>query len=302
MGTTFDISVWAAPGREPAAADAIATTLDDLARLEARVSSWTLTSDTSAVNEAAGALPVRVGPELLALLTLSLRWGRRTGGAFDVTGGPLYELWRQARADRRRPEPAALAAAHALVGQDKVTLKDGAVQLALPGMRLGFGAIGKGFAADRASAALRARGFANHVIDAGGDLVLAGRRGTRPWDVGVRHPRHRGMLARVRATDCAVATSGDYEQYETIDGVRHGHIIDPRSGRPALGVVSVTVFAPTGATADALATGLFVLGPREGLALVGRLRGTEALFVTDAGAVRLSSGLRLDGDHLERAP
>jgi thiamine biosynthesis lipoprotein len=299
MGTVFTITVWSPAGSESAAFRAIAQALDGVGELEERISSWQATSQTSAINRAAGGDPVPIGPELAALLEASIDWARRTGGAFDVTGGPLFDVWQQARQDGVLPEESRIAARLALVGYEKIEMGEGTARLARPGMRLDFGAIGKGFAADRAATVLREAGFPDALIDAGGDLHIGGTRGGERWRVGVRHPRRPGMLATLAASDRAVATSGDYEQFFTIDGMRYGHVIDLRTGRPVRGVTSVTVIARTATAADALATGLYVLGAQQGLELVEGLPGTEALFVLEDGTIRCSTGLRFDGDTVE---
>jgi thiamine biosynthesis lipoprotein len=299
MGTQFSVKVWAAAGREPAAAKLIAEVLDEVAQLESRISSWQTDSDTSGVNAAAGRLPVPISPELYELLTISMRWARRTDGAFDVTGGPLYELWGEARRQKALPSPEAIHAVLNRVGYQKVELGDGTVRLSVPGMRLGFGSVGKGFAADRAATKLHTGNFTNFIVDAGGDLVVSGRRGNTPWSVGIRHPRTEELLATIELTDSAIATSGDYEQYLIADGRRFAHIIDPRSGWPVETVTSVVVVAAKGADADALATGLFVLGPDEGIALVEQISSIEALFVMGDGALHHSAGLTIRDDILE---
>lgn len=301
MGTRFSVKVWATRGREQAAAEAIRVALEEAAALEVRISSWRPDSDTSKVNRAAGQAAVAVGADLRELLEISMRWARRTGGAFDVTGGPLFELWTEARGRGELPAEAEIRARLALVGCEMVEVRGDEVRLGRPGMRLGFGSVGKGFAADRTAAGLRARGFRNFIIDAGGDLVFSGTRGGVPWTVGIRHPRQADLLATAQLTDCAVATSGDYEQYLIVDGERFGHIVDPRSGWPARGLTSVVVIAPKGADADALATGLFVLGATEGLALVEKISSVEALFIMEGGDVRHSTGLSLADDLLRRA-
>jgi len=299
MGTEFGITIWAAAGREPAAATLIAELLDDVAELEGQISSWQTDSDTSRVNAAAGQLPVPVGPELYELLTISMRCARRTDGAFDMTGGPLYELWRDAREQQTLPSPEAIQSILQHIGYQKVELSDGSVHLATAGMKLGFGSVGKGFAADLVANQLRDNGFTNFIIDAGGDLVVSGQRGTAPWSVGIRHPRTQELLATTELTDSAIATSGDYEQYLVADGRRFGHIIDPRNGWPVESVASVIVITAKGADADALATGLFVLGPDQGMALVEQISSVEALFVMTDGQLHHSEGLTLQDGVLE---
>jgi thiamine biosynthesis lipoprotein len=300
MGTEFGIKVWAAAGREPVAAAIIAEVLDDATALESRISSWQTDSDTSKVNAAAGQLPVQVSPELYELLTISMRWARRTTGAFDITGGPLYELWGEARRQKTLPSTEAIHSALTHVGYQNVELGDGTVHLSAPGMQLGFGSVGKGFAADRAAAILRAGNFRNFIVDAGGDLVVSGSNGDSPWSVGVRHPRTEELLATLELTDSAIATSGDYEQYLLADGRRFGHIIDPRSGWPVETVASVVVIAAKGADADALATGLFVLGPEQGIALAEKISSVDALFVMSDGTLHHSDGLVIKDGILER--
>ena len=300
MGTQFAIRVWAQPGREAAATVAIDATLERTAELEQRISSWRPDSDTSAVNRAAGQTAVPVGADLRELLTISMRWSRRTAGAFDVTGGPLFELWREARRLGTLPSATAIRDCLARVDRDGVEVREQSVRLRGPGMKLGFGSVAKGFAADRAAAELRTRGFEDFIIDAGGDLVVSGSRGAAPWNVGVRHPHDEQLLATAELSGCAIATSGDYEQYLSVDGQRFGHIIDPRTGWPVHEVTSVVVIAPSGADADALATGLSVLGLDAGLALAEKISSVEVLFVMADGRIHHSDGLTLNDGVLER--
>lgn len=304
MGSRFVVSVWAAPGHETAAAEAVEAGLDHAAALEARLSDWRADSETSLVNRAAGRRAVRVSAELRELAALSLAWAARTGGVFDPTGAPVFVLWRDARARLALPDPDAVQERLALVGWERVAITGEYLELRAAGMQLDFGAIGKGFAADRVGALLAARGFPDYLVDAGGDLAVGGTRGGSPWRIAIRDPRQRdGVLATWHASgDGAIATSGDYQRFFTIAGVRYSHIIDLATGWPARGVASVTVIAPHAVDADALATALFVMGPARGLAFLAGVPEAHALFVDDAGRVTLSPGLRLSGDRLERAP
>ncbi len=299
MGSHFSVRVWATPGREPAAAETINQVLDGVAELEEQISGWKPNSDTARVNASAGGVAVPVGTELRDLLAISERWARSTDGAFDVTAGPLTDLWRAARSHDVLPSDEAVQGVLERIGYEKIELHGDSVRLRVPGMKLDFGSIGKGFAADRAAMLLRGKGFSDFIVDAGGDLVVSGRRGDAHWSLGIRHPRSPRLLATARFTDCAIATSGDYEQYLVADGNRYSHIIDPRTGWPARSVSSVVVIARTGADADALATGLFVLGPEAGLELVEKMSSVEALFTLQGGGVRHSAGLSLQGDLLE---
>jgi thiamine biosynthesis lipoprotein len=161
----------------------------------------------------------------------------------------------------------------------------------LNGTALDLGGIAKGFAVDRAAGALRAAGADNFVVNAGGDLRVSGTKNGKPWRIGIQDPRAPDRLLRVvTPREGAFVTSGDYERYFLWEGERYHHILDPRTGRPARGCRSVTVWTRHGIDADALATAAFVLGPAEGLALLERLEEVEGLVVDDAGGELATSG------------
>ena len=298
MGTVFSAKVWVPDGEQGRASDELVRMFERLEELERRISSWLPASDTSRINAAAGKDPVQVGADFRELLGRSLEWARRSGGAFDVTGGPLFELWAESRRSARLPTRDEIDACRAVTGYRLVRLEAGYASLPKPGMKLDFGAIGKGLAADRAGAHLRAKGFSNYLIDAGGDLLVNGRQGDRAWRLAVRHPRHKEYLATLEAGNFAIASSGDYENYVVIDGRRYSHIIDLRTGEPARRLTAATVIAPCAADADALATALIVMEPAQGLELVDSLDAMEALLVDADGQISTSSGLRLQNDKL----
>lgn len=301
MGSPFRVTA-VHPDAEAATA-AVEAAYAEIERIEALISSWRETSETSAVNRAAGGEPVAVSPELFNLLRRSLKVSELTGGAFDVTFAGVGRLWNieghGATIVHTVPEPAELEEALSRVGYAMVELdpERHTVRLARPGMRIGFGALGKGYAANRAVGVLKDHGVTGGVVDAGGDLMAFGRQEDGElWTLGLADPTPgaagRGaVFGRLTLSDQAVVTSGDYERYVEIDGVRYAHILDPRTGWPVRGVRSVTVVCPDGELADALATSVFVLGPRQGLALVDRLNGVEALVVDDAGKIHTSAHL-----------
>jgi len=299
MGTIFQLSIWAPPGKQPQAAEALQEAFRLVETIQSRVSSWDKASDTSAVNQNAGQGSVRVGSELIDLLGKSLTLARQTEGAFDITGGPLFELWKQTRKTATLPTDEQIRRCLEIIGHEKVVLSGDRVELAAPGMRIDFGAIGKGYAADRVAELLQSRGFENYIIDAGGDVLVGGSRGNTPWQVAVRHPRKGEFLAVFGASDRAIATSGDYEQFSVIGGERYSHILDTRTGRPARGLVSVSIVARRAADADALATAVFVMGPQRGLEFVESLSDVEALLVAEDGQISLSSKLRFEEGRLE---
>jgi thiamine biosynthesis lipoprotein len=215
-----------------------------------------------------------------------------------VTVAPLLDLWKRAEAQGEPPVEAVLRSGLDRVGFKKILAERDTLFLSLPGMRLDFGAIGKGFAADRAAETLLAAGVENFIVGAGGDLIVRGSRGGVPWQVGIRDPRGTGLLAVSPVSNRAIATSGDYEQFISIGGRRYSHILDPRSGKPVSGLTSVTVFSTSAADSDALATALFVMGSGEGIEFVEGFADVEALFVAEDGSPILSSGLRLEEETL----
>ena len=258
-------------------------------------------SDFSRINRAAGAETVTVSRQTMDVLEASGRFHRMTEGAFDPSVGPLMQLWKL-QGEGRVPDPAEIDSTLKLVGYSRVYIDRHSCTAHLPArMRLDSGGIGKGYAADIARGTLARSGITHCMVDLGGNLAVLGSGPSHDnWEVGIRNPLHRDrLIGSVEITDLAVATSGQYEQYFVRDGKRYGHIVDPRTGRPAEGMLSVTVLAPDATTTDALSTGVFVLGPARGMELIERLQGVEGIIITDPGQGRelsredvlLSSGL-----------
>ena len=291
MGTTVRFTAFTGePARARAAFEAA---LAEFHRLEDLHSNWRPHSDVSRLNARAGVRPVEVAPETLELLGLAKRMHALTGGKFDVSFGALSDLWRfDHDQDNRVPEPAAIAARLPLVDAGRIRLHpdEGTAYLPEAGMAVHLGGIGKGYAVDRAVRILRERGLDSFMVQAGGDLYAAGRRGDRPWRVGIRDPRGgpSDFFAAAEVEDRTFSTSGDYERFFVKDGVRYHHILDPETGRPARGVRSVTVLAPSAVEADALSTGVFLLGIEAGLAVVEARPGVGAVLVDDDGRVHVS--------------
>jgi thiamine biosynthesis lipoprotein len=251
------------------------------------------------VNAAAGGPPVKVGAETFALVQKSIEIGALTCGAFDITFLPLGRVWDLKRRPPVLPSPAAVAKARERVDYRRIVLDRDrhTVQLLKPGMGIGLGGIAQGFIADRIAECLRERGFTNFVIDVSGDLRVDGRVDGRPWRIGIQHPRIVGqMIAWLPVSDLSVVTCGDYERYFELDGKRYHHIIDPATGWPAAGCQSVTVVSRDTGIADALDTGLFVMGPERGLELAERLPDVEALIIDAAGKMHTTSGFVMESD------
>jgi len=212
---------------------------------------------------------------------------RRSGGAFDITIAPVLELWGMYNGQRRRiPTPEEIHSALALVGMEKIAQQPGELRLA-PGMGLDWGGIAKGFGVDLAAQAMIERGIEKGFINAGGDLYCWGTNPeARPWRIGVQHPRRQGFLAILNITNLAAATSGDYQRYFEVEGVRYHHIFDPKTGYPVRGKQSVTVIGPETTVCDALSTALFVSQRPEDILKAYPEYG--AICVSEAGKITLA--------------
>ncbi len=243
-------------------------------------------SELCRLDARSGPGPVRAGRHLQANLELALRFGTLTGGAFDVTVGPLVKMWGFSggqtpaeRVSRDRIEEALRR-----VGYSRIRLQGGEVCLEATNMVVDLGGIAKGYAVDVCCDELRRRGARNFLINLGGNMRCFGRpESTRPWQIGVRNPFQQAqIIGKVDLEDgVAVATSGNYERFVVIEGKRYAHIIDPRTGFPVEGMAGVTVLAATAAEADALSTSLFVLGMKEGVKVVAAITNGAAVFIPD---------------------
>lgn len=273
MACQFEVFLNA--GQYVAASDAAVEALDLIDRLEDQLTVYRDTSEVMRINREAAAGPVAVEARLFSLLERAVELHRQTEGAFDITSGPLSKVWGFYRRQGAIPEPDDLAEALARVGSQFLALEPGAQSIAMlrQGMELNLGAIGKGYALDRAAETLLAAGVNNFLWHGGQSSILArGSQATQPegdagWLVGVRHPLYpERQVIEIRLRDRALGTSGAGTQFFRHRGKRYGHILDPRSGWPAAGVFSTTVLAPFAAEADALATALYILGPERAVA------------------------------------
>jgi len=271
---------------EPTATAAAKAAFERIGRLNRVMSDYDPTSEVRRLCDTAGeGKPVAVSDDLWRVLVASQGFSRQTQGAFDVTVGPVVRLWRRARRRYQLPDPQRLAEARQLVGYHLIELdpEHRTVRLRKEGMRIDLGGVAKGFAAQEALKTLQSRSIDRALIDAGGDIVVGqpppGRRG---WMIGVAALEPNGPPTRYFwLSNAAVATSGDTWQFVEIAGRRYSHIIDPRTGMALTEHMNVTVIAPDGMTADALASGVSVLGPTEGLELIDRLPGTAALILRE---------------------
>ena len=294
MGSRFEIT--AVARTQDHAEAAVEAAYAEIDRIEGLISSWRESSETSAINRSAGGPAVEVSRELFDLIRRGMRVSELTGGAFDLTFAGTGKLWDFKDPTQGVPNENELLASLELVDYRLVDLNAGRSSVRLPktGMKIGLGAIGKGYAANRAAKVLEELDVVGGLVNAGGDLVAFGQRdnGTS-WTVGIADPLNpERVFAHVELADRAIVTSGDYEQYFEIDGVRYAHILDPRTGWPVRGVTSATVLCADAELADALATSIFVLGVEDGLELINQLRGVEALIVDDHLQIHFSTQLR----------
>ncbi len=284
MGTPCRVVFYAADSDQAERARRAA--FAELAAVDERMSDYRQDSELSLLCARAGSGPVPVSEPLFDVLSAARRFSELSGGAFDVTVGPLVALWRQARREGRLPEPGALREALERTGWRKLALDPAArtVRLERPGMRLDVGGIAKGYACDRALAALARLGIRRAMVDTGGGMAIGEPPPGRPgWRIQVADQSSKVLVLAGRG----VATSGDWERYVEIDGVRYSHIVDPATGVGLTNRILVTVVAPDGMSADALSTALSVLGPERGLRLAEDLPGVEAwMRWREGGAVR----------------
>lgn len=307
MGTLVRITV-VAPTQDQAQAAATAG-FQEIRRLEELLSTWIPASELSRVNAAAGRGPVPVSPETLLVLKRSLEIAGLTEGGFNIAVGPAVDAW-SVTERQHIPSDAELERFRPLADLSQIHLNEqaGTVFLARTGMRVDVGGIGKGFAADLAVVVMQRAGATGGVVALAGDIKTFGRLpDDQPFAIGIQHPRKAGaVLARLVLREEAISTAGDYERFFERDGVRYHHILDPDTLKPARLCQSVTIVASEGTMADGLDTGIFVLGPEKGMALIERLPGVEGVIVDAEGRVLVSSGLKgrlsLESPSLEESP
>lgn len=295
MGSTLRLTAWTSD--QPGAEAAFDQVFAQFSRLELLMSTWIPDSNIKRVNEAAGVNPVEVRAEVRDVLKTARQISEWTDGKFDVTFGALSGLWKfDHDQDNVIPDMREVRRRLPLIDYRAIQIDDGAgtVFLARKGMSIHLGGIGKGYAIDRAADILRKRGFRDFMIQSGGDIYVAGLKDGRPWRLGIQDPRGPAnhSFAELDLSDGTFSTSGDYERFFIKNGRRYHHILDPANGEPARGARSVTIVANLGVIADGLSTGVFLLGPEKGMALVERLPDVEGVIVSDRNEVLISSGLR----------
>lgn len=296
MGTAISVYVWTEDDAgASAAADAV---FAEMKQIDAQMTTWTPDSEVSKINAAAGERPVAVSDSTFAVIARAQDIARRTRGVFDITVGAFQGLWKfDQDMDGTLPDPAAVKQRLALIGYQHLVLDRArrTVFLKKRGMAITLGGIAKGYAVDACVKLLRDRGFRDFMIQAGGDMYVAGSKGADPWMVGIRDPRSPtgSYFAVAPISNRSFSTSGDYERGFVKDGVRYHHILDPRTGQPAHGSRSVTIRAIDAFTADAWSKVMFILGPTEAKKLIARERLTDfdAVWIDPQNEIVITRGL-----------
>lgn len=296
MGSRFDITVIAENEKSSDAYIKIA--IDEIKRIERLISSWDSNSQTTLINKNAGIQPVKVDKELFELIERAVKISKLTDGAFDISYASMDRIWKFDGSMKTMPKGDAIKQSVANVGYHNIILDKSraTVYLKKKGMKIGFGAIGKGYAADKAKKLLQEKGVKGGIINASGDMNTWGKQTNgKPWNIGITNPLNKNKIFALFPLDnSAVVTSGNYEKFVVFNGKRYTHIIDPRTGYPSSGIVSVSVFAPSAEIADALATSIFVMGSDVGLNLINQMKGVECIIVTDTGKILSSDTLNID--------
>jgi len=291
MDTVIEITAYG-PNAESAVKEAFA----EFKRLHNLTNYFDAGSQVSKVNQAAGRQKVVVDAELIAIIKRANQLSDQLDGAFDVTIGPLSELWGIGRKGDYIPSPAEISAVLPLVNyrQVEVNEEQHTIFLPKPGMKLDLGGIAKGYAADRAIDTLKAQGITSALVNAGGDVRVIGvKPDGQPWRIGVQHPRNTdGISAKLSLTNWdTMETSGDYQRYFISNGTRYSHILDPKTGYQPRQIASVTIVNNNSGDGDILSTAVFVLGVERGLELLKQFPDTEAIILTNDGKTVTTPGL-----------
>ena len=296
MGSRFDITVVANDSIK--ANKYIDTAIAEISRIEKLISSWDDNSQTSEINRNAGIKPVKVDKELFDLIERAIAISKLTDGAFDISYASMDKIWKFDESMTKMPSKEEIISSVEKVGYQNIVLDkmDSTVFLKLEGMKIGFGAIGKGYAADKAKSLLISKGVPSGIINASGDMNTWGKQPNGDeWKVAITNPMDKNkVFALLPITNGAVVTSGNYEKYVNFNGKRYTHIIDPRTGYPSTGIISVTVFAPKAELADALATSVFVMGKEAGLDRINQLPKIECIIIDDKGNITKSKNIEID--------
>lgn len=287
MGSQFQITLVAQDSAT--AIQHIALTVAEIERIENLISEWRPHTQVSEINRNAGIKPVKVDKELFDLTKRALEYSKMSNGAFDISTAAMDKVWKFDGSMTEKPSEESIRKSIERVGYENIILDSAqsTIYLAREGMKIGFGSIGKGYAADKGRELMQKLGIKAGIVNASGDIATWGvQTDGKPWRIGINNPLSINGIAKIlKLTYGAVATSGSYEKYAEIDNIRYSHIINPTTGYPATGLTSVTVYGPSAEFANALSTSIMVLGLHEGKKLIKRFPHYKIIMITDKGKI-----------------
>jgi len=295
MGSNFEITIFAPS--DSLIDLGIKTALDETARIELILSEFILGTEVWNVNQNAGINPIKVSKELFELTQRCLKISTLTDGAFDLSWCAASKLWHFDSTLTKVPSQAQIDSILPLVNYQNIELNEAnqTIFLKKKGMKIGFGAVGKGYAVKKCKEAMKRIGIENAMVKAGGDLITWGKMGNVPWSIGISNPNDkRTIFSWLEIGETAISTSGDYEHFVIIDSVRYSHIINPKTGYPSKGVRSATILCPDSELSDALSTSVFVLGVDPALGLINQLKGVNCILFDENNNIHNSKGLTLN--------
>lgn len=295
MGSRFDITVVASNEKE--GNEYIDSAIFEITRIEKLISSWDLNSETSLINKHSGIKPIKVDKELFDLIERSIAISTLTNGAFDISYASMDRIWNYDGSMREMPSEEEISNSIKKVGYQNISIDKEAqtVFLKLKGMKIGFGAIGKGYAADKAKALLIEKGVKAGIINASGDLNAWGKQADgSDWMVAITNPLNKNkVFSWLPINDSAIVTSGNYEKFISFDGIRYSHIIDPRTGYPSTGIISTSIMTSNAELADAISTSVFVMGVETGLDFINQLKGVDCIIIDEENKIHISNNIKL---------
>ena len=295
MGNMFSFSVVAEDSQW--ADHCIDLAIDEIKRIEALLTTFKDDSQTNKINSAAGLRPVVVDREVFNLIQRSIKISELTQGAFDISYGSIdKKLWNFDQTMTSLPDPLLAKKMVRLINYKNIILdpSDCSVFLKHKGMRIGFGGIGKGYAADRGKEMLIDLGVQSGVVNASGDLVVWGSQNDgKPWTIGIADPDTRIPFSSIPLKGMAIATSGNYEKFVTINGKRYSHTIDPKTGLPVSGIKSVSIISPMAELSDALATPVMVMGLKAGIDMINQMKGVACVVIDDNNRMLTSNNISI---------
>jgi thiamine biosynthesis lipoprotein len=296
MGNRFEITVVAED--QSWANECIADAVEEISRIEKLLTTFSESSQTNLINRNAGITPVKVDKEVYELIERSKKISALTQGAFDITYGSIDKrLWNFDKTMTHLPDPQTAKKLVRLINYRNIILNENncTVFLKEQGMRIGFGGIGKGYAAEKAKTLLQQKGIKSGIINAAGDLTAWGcQPNGKPWTIGIAAPNiARKAFSFLEITNTSVATSGNYEKFILIDGKKYSHTIDPKTGLPVRGIKSVTIICPNAEIADALATPVMIMGIKVGLDMINQMKGIAGIIIDDDDNIYTSKNINL---------